>query len=72
MSSEETIWAQLICPVPIAALSALTEMAPPGACIRSGGQTFHEGAFHDVVEVFVPAGGQETAETTTTTEQENG
>lgn len=69
--SDETIWAQLICPVPIAALSALTEMAPPGACIRSGGQTFHEGAFHNVIEVVVPSG-TPAAETTTTTEQENG
>jgi hypothetical protein len=52
-ASEEQVWAQLICPVPVKALAALAEMAPEGAVIRPGGQTFHEGSFHNVVEVVV-------------------
>jgi|LakMenEpi03Aug12_release.lakeMendotaPanAssembly.Ray.scaffolds.fasta_scaffold194224_4 hypothetical protein len=52
-AGEEQVWAQLICPVPVQALAALCEIAPAGAVIRPGGQTFHEGSFHNVVEVVV-------------------
>lgn len=49
--SEHIIWAQIICPLPLDALAKLCKVAPPGARLRPGNQTFHEGAFHDVVEV---------------------
>ena len=68
VEERKNVWAQLICPVSIDALIKLADIAPPGALIRSGGQTFHEGVFHEILEVVVPATAEENTQPEATNE----
>lgn len=52
LAPEDIVWAQIICPIPVDGLVKLCQITPPGARLRPGNQTFHEGAFHDVLEVI--------------------